>query len=90
MQHDDIKVNDNSIMFVKKTMLFGVIIDDCLTFEDHTTYVCGKVTSKVATLTRNLSIFSVRYLFSLKCSLFHILNIALFYFLIISVLTLIN
>jgi hypothetical protein len=63
VQHDEIKVNENSIIFVKKTKLLGVMIDDCLSFEDHTMYVCGKVTSKVATLTRNLSIFSVRYRF---------------------------
>ena len=58
-------VNKNSIEFVKKTKLLGVMIDDCLSFEDHTRYICGKVTSKVATLSRNISIFSTRYRYNI-------------------------
>ena len=44
----EIKCNDESIPFVKKFTLLGVILDEYLTFDLHTISLCSKVNWKIS------------------------------------------
>ena len=56
-----INCNGELVPFVNKVTLLGVIIDDYLKFDQHTTSICSKVMWKLSVLKKSSYLFDLKF-----------------------------